>query len=598
MLGTLGYMSPEQVRGRLADARSDIFSFGAILYEMLSGKRAFHGHSAADTMSAILNEDPPDLAASNSVSPGLQRVVRHCIEKNPERRFQSARDLAFILESLSQDAGGADASRPGIGSARDHELYRRLTFRRGEVISARFSPDSQTIVFTARWEGAARETYAMRLDSPEARSLGLPDAVLCAISPAGEMAILLKAGRSVRGLPKGVLARVPLAGGAVRELLEDSHWADWLPFGSDLAVVRAVNGQTRLEFPVGSVVYEPAFWIGFPRVSPGGDLLAFIDYVRFGQISGSVVLIDRRGRVERLTGVWGEARGLAWSPTGDEVWFTASNTGASLALHAVDLQKRERLARQVPGGLQLHDISSSGGVLLSHEVTRHGILGRVAGQQRERELSWFDYASGPHLSADGTAVLFSEEGEGAGPLLSTYLRPTDGSPAIRLGDGEALALSPDGKWALSMPVSLDRLLLIPTGTGQTRELVHKGLTHHAIGSWFSDSKRILFAANQDGRRPRSYVQGIDESDPRPVTPEGTIGHAVSPDGRYVLTGVPEPELYPIEGGDHCRFRVFSPRTPLFDGTRMAVPSSFVPGSCRRRSRGLKWQPAFANAFWN
>ena len=534
-------------------------------------------------MSAILNEDPPDLAGSNNVSPGLQRFVRHCIEKNPEQRFQSARDLAFVLESLSR--GDEDAGRPAVGRARDHDSYRRLTFRRGEVMSARFSPDSQTIVYTARWEGTARETYAMRLDSPEARSLALPDAVLCSISLSGEMAILLNAARTVRGLPKGVLARIPLAGGAPREVLEDSHAADWLPSGSDLAVVRAVNGQTRLEFPIGNVIYEPAFWIGFPRVSPRGDLVAFIDYVRFGEIGGSVAVIDRRGRCEHLTEVWGEARGLAWSPGGEEIWFTASNTGASRSLHAVDLQGRERVVRQVPGGLQLHDISASGAVLLTHEVMRTGILGRVAGEQRERELSWFDYASGPQLSADGTAVLFSEEGEAAGPLLSTYLRRTDGSPAIRLGEGSALALSPDGRWALSMPVSPDRLLVIPTGAGQTRELIHKGFTHHAIGAWFPDSRRILFSASQGGRRPRSYIQGMDDSDPRPVTPDGVIGHAVSPDGLYIATGTPKPELYPIDGGKPLPIPgILSGDTPIRwheDGRSLFVRSGFLPATVSR-----------------
>ncbi|HXM79850.1 MAG TPA: serine/threonine-protein kinase, partial [Thermoanaerobaculia bacterium] len=114
VLGTLGYMSPEQVRGRPADARSDIFSFGAILYEMLSGKRAFHGDSAADTMSAILREDPPELSVTNqNISPGLDRIVRHCLEKNPEQRFHSAHDLAFDLETLS----GVSAPRSAAAGA-------------------------------------------------------------------------------------------------------------------------------------------------------------------------------------------------------------------------------------------------------------------------------------------------------------------------------------------------------------------------------------------------------------------------------------------------------------------------------------------------
>src|ERR1700687_1827926 len=115
VLGTLAYMSPEQVKGKHADSRSDIFSFGAILYEMLSGQRAFHGDSAAETMSAILREDPPDLSVTNqSISPGLERIVRHCIEKNPEQRFHSAHDVAFALEALS---GLAASGAPAAGAA-------------------------------------------------------------------------------------------------------------------------------------------------------------------------------------------------------------------------------------------------------------------------------------------------------------------------------------------------------------------------------------------------------------------------------------------------------------------------------------------------
>src|SRR5215470_3463857 len=119
VLGTLGYMSPEQVRGRPADARSDIFAFGAILYEMLSGKRAFQGDSAADTMSAILKEDPPDLSVTNqSVPPGLERIVRHCLEKNPEQRFHSAHDVAFDLEALSGISASRVAPSPIAGVRR------------------------------------------------------------------------------------------------------------------------------------------------------------------------------------------------------------------------------------------------------------------------------------------------------------------------------------------------------------------------------------------------------------------------------------------------------------------------------------------------
>src|SRR4030095_1921564 len=111
VMGTIGYMSPEQLRGKPADHRSDIFSFGAILYEMLSGRRAFRGESTADTMSAILREDPPDLSVTNrNVNPALERVVNHCLEKSPEERFNSAGDLAFAIEALSGTAGNSEAT--------------------------------------------------------------------------------------------------------------------------------------------------------------------------------------------------------------------------------------------------------------------------------------------------------------------------------------------------------------------------------------------------------------------------------------------------------------------------------------------------------
>src|SRR5271154_4079087 len=130
VMGTVGYMSPEQVRGKPADARSDIFAFGAILYEMLSGKRAFHGDSAADTMSAILKDEPPELSETNrNVSPALERIVRHCLEKNPESRFHSASDIAFDLEHLSGISGSsARIATTNFGSS--------FTFSRSKLLLA------------------------------------------------------------------------------------------------------------------------------------------------------------------------------------------------------------------------------------------------------------------------------------------------------------------------------------------------------------------------------------------------------------------------------------------------------------------------------
>ena len=169
VLGTAGYMSPEQVRGKAADSRSDIFSFGAILYEMLSGKRAFHGDSAADTMSAILKEEPPDLAETNrNVSPALERIVRHCLEKNPAERFQSTRDVAFNLEALTDIS---TASRGGLRAVPEEKSARRWLL---PLLAGLLLPRPGLVFIASRTRGSSASTPpSTRLPSATASS-GMP----------------------------------------------------------------------------------------------------------------------------------------------------------------------------------------------------------------------------------------------------------------------------------------------------------------------------------------------------------------------------------------------------------------------------------------
>src|ERR1035437_568751 len=296
VMGTVGYMSPEQVRGKSSDSRSDIFSFGAVLYEMVSGKRAFHGESSVETMSAILKEEPPDLAETNrNVSPALERIVRHCLEKNPAERFQSARDVAFNLEALtdisSSSRGGICAlpdepatrrwllpalggllllatwgivyrvARRGTGAS--NPTFHEVTFRNGGILAARFAPDGQTIVYGAAWDGRPHEIFTTRFDSSDSRSIGLPPAQIFSISSNGELAISLHPVNYLVFALSGALAGGPLAGGAPREAVDNVLWADWAPDGQSLALVRASNiALSQVEFPAGNVIYEPKGWVG------------------------------------------------------------------------------------------------------------------------------------------------------------------------------------------------------------------------------------------------------------------------------------------------------------------------------------------------
>jgi serine/threonine protein kinase len=584
LMGTVGYMSPEQVRLLPADARSDIFSFGAILYEMLSGQRAFRGETPTDTMHAILRADPPDLSLSQSHSPAVARIVRHCLEKSPDERFQSARDLAFDLQAITETSGAGPPSAPwksrrfglrsflaaglllGVSatsllvgrmtSRTPPPSYQRMTFRSGLLFSARFGADGRTVVYSAAWQGRPQELFVTEAGSPESRPLGLRDARLLALSSTNEMALLLKPQLTGWFVHRGTLARAPLAGGVPRELLEDVEDADWSADGKALAIVHWVDDGWRLEFPIGHVLYAPKApgWLSDIRVSPRGDQIAFLEHPQEGDMQGSVALVDRSGARRTLATGLVHVSGTAWSASGDEVLFTGNHDRSTLNyLSAVSLSGSERVLARAPGSFVLMDMTSGGRGLLRTNIASTPILFLGPGDRRERDLSELDLSFVVDLSRDGRTLLGVEQGAGVGPHWAIFLRPTDGSPAVWLGEGDPLALSPDGKWVLTRRfyLSPQRLVLVPTGAGQSHELEPGPVERYLQGKWFPDGKRILFSAIEPGDKARLYVQDLDGGKPRAVGPEGLtlspLGGAVSPDGTRTIALDPDlgPALYTI-----------------------------------------------------
>jgi len=582
LMGTVGYMAPEQVRGGSGDNRSDIFAFGVILYEMLSGVQPFRGESPIETLNSILKDDPPDFFEINVRVPGaLDRVVRHCLEKNPDERFQSARDLAFDLGSLSGLTSQAisfprhwhfrkrDLVKPAAAilailaatflaymlgqrrGTRPPPDYKRLTFRSGTIFNARFSPDGETVFYGARWGGKPMSIFSVRADSPESRDLQIGDSTdVLAVSRDGQLAISLR--RHVIGYVResGTLAQVPIAGGAPRAILDDVEFADWSPDGR-LAVVRTVGGRCRLEFPIGNVVYDTVGWIGHPRFNPAGKAIALLDHPFINDDRGTVVLVTLAGKARRaLTKESQSVEGLAWSPDGKEVIFAAEDGQTARAINAVDMNGKQRLVASSAGPLWLHDVAPDGRLLVSREIVRAGIVG-IRGNEPPLDLSWFDYSVVRDLSADGKTIIFSESGEAGGAIFGVYLRGTDGSPAIRLGDGTSEALSPDGQWVLSIPRNRKPapLVMLPTGTGQPRTITHDRINHRNA-RWFPDGAHVLFQGDEDGRPPRLWMQGIDGSAPNPITPENVAGTQITPDGRFVLGRANDRKfyLYPVAGG--------------------------------------------------
>jgi serine/threonine protein kinase/Tol biopolymer transport system component len=579
VLGTVGYMSPEQVRGQAVDHRSDIFSFGVVLYEMLTGRRAFEGDSAVETMNAILKEDPaPAAEGGQPLPPALDRIVLHCLEKNPEERFQSARDVAFDIQSLSglssqsvTDApppvrrrwlrlaaaatvlaAGAALFLAGRSTSRTTTpSFEPLTFRRGSVTFARFAPDGRTIIYAANFEGGPLEIYSTQPGSPESRPLKL-EADLQAVSRHGEMAILLE-----RAGKDPVLARLPIGGGAPREVLENVRSADWSPDGESLAVVRTEGGRDTLEFPIGRVLYRAHGWLSDVNVSPKGDRVAFFEHPVAIDSRGDVAIVDLAGTKTTISAGWEDLFGAHWTPGGDEVWFSASGGGGKTAgtdhaVFAATLSGRVRTVTSAPGSIELQDIAPDGRVLLAHGSRRPSIMALAPGAAEESELTWMDFSWVADVSADGRQVLFGEQGVAGGPGYAVYLRGMDRSPAVRLGKGLALSLSPDGRWAVAIDLGQNKLLVLPTGAGEPRVLPPHAIKAFSWAGWFADGKRLLVAGFEQGKAQRVYVQDLAGGVPRPVTPEGVAVRAntVTPDGKWITARVQQQLMqFPVDGGE-------------------------------------------------
>lgn len=565
ILGTVAYMSPEQLRGRSVDARSDIFSLGAIFYEMLTGRRAFRGETDVDTITAVLRETPPEVTRERANVPkAFEQIVNHCLEKEPEKRFQSVRDLIFALDTL---AGGSttkfdwwSARAPikktllallglgllaGIGwrlrswivPRVTNPQYRRLTFERGTVYGARFNSDGGSLVYEASWHGEPPRLFSTVSSSPQAQMLDVSDAHLLAVSRSNQLALQLHGqhGTSL-DYTDGTLAEAPLAGGAPRERLEDVRWADWDPSSqSELAVVHHANGRSRLEFPINKVLYESPGSISNIRFSPSGDKIAFMDHPVLWDDRGFVRMVDRAGHLTTLSAEWESEAGLAWNPKGDEVWFTATDAGYERKIMAVTLAGRTRLVLAAPDGLNLQDIAPDGRVLVSTESQRVAMEAIAPPDNRPHDLSWYDWSVAKDISRDGQWFLFEESGEPFGGRYALSVRRLTGAP-IHLGDGSAGGLSPDGKWALDVSVSdPPRVTLLPIGPGISREIPISGLEHVQNGTahFMPDGQQIIINGNEKGHSVRGYLVGLDGGKPHPVTPEGVVAFLVSPDGRYV-----------------------------------------------------------------
>jgi len=582
VMGTAGYMSPEQVRGAAVDGRSDIFSFGAVLYEMLTGQRAFKRDTTAETMTAILNDDPPEILQSGrQIPPVLDRIVRHCLEKSPDQRFQSARDLAFDLESASDltPSAGQPAAKAiphrrwlyyavagallllagtligWIISPRSHPVtgtrFHQLTYRRGAITDARFAPDGQNVYYTASWEGSKPEIYTVPVNGNGGHSLGIPNARLLAVSRQGEIAVALAPNPLSVLIDPGTLARTTNGAGAPKPEIENIVAADYTPDGSALAIVRYVPEKLlcQVEYPIGKVLYSSAD-IDFLRFSPNGQYLAFITHDGAYDDRGKAVILRADGEKVAVSPIYESAQGLVWAPSGDEVWF--SSPFESGEIHALSLSEKSREVLSVSGRLFLRDIAPNGQLLAEQGIVHLGSIVSGDNGATQRDLSWLDYGYLRAISDDGQMILFEEEGAET-PNYTVYVRNVDGSPAVPIGEGYGAALSHDKKWALSVRLN-NELWLLPVGPGEPRRISPLNMDGIVAARFLPGDKSIVYGAMGPDHSVRTWLQDLDGGAPRAITPENIIGWPVSPDGKWLLaTSSADPTyrlrlLVPMSGG--------------------------------------------------
>jgi eukaryotic-like serine/threonine-protein kinase len=561
VMGTVGYMSPEQVRGGASDARSDIFSFGAVLYEMLTGKRAFKRDTAAETMTAVLREEPPELIDTGWQGPlGLQRILSRCLEKNVERRFQSASDLAFAIESLGGTTSTKSVAQPEtkrawrpwalavmgvlalaaalwwVGSwsgTKAQPKFTRLTYRQGYLSNARFAKEGPTIIYSAQWDNEPLQVYAVRTEFPQSVKVDLPSATLLALSPNGDMELLVDP-VSDPYFFSGTMAQAQMAGGTPRSQEKGVIAADYAPDGKTLALVRLANRKVQLEYPVGKVIYATAGYLDYVRVSPSGKEVAFVEHPVYGDDRGWVSVFDATGARKQLCREYATLQGLAWARNGKEIWFTASDS-TDRQIYGVTLAGKQREVLTTPLGTRILDIAADGRVLVSSEEHRADMTGIDPATRKERHgLEWFDGSMVGDILPDGKAFVFLEWGGPAGPLYLAVYRKLDGSAPVALGPGAVPTFSPDGTMVATRIVTRPpQVGLNPTGAGESRRLPVGDITSLGNVMWFPDGKHLLLTGATEGQPMRSFEMDIEGGKPQPLGPPDFIGSAVAKDGKRI-----------------------------------------------------------------
>ncbi len=427
---------------------------------------------------------------------------------------------------------GAAYFESKASAARPQPTFRQLTFRTGAIRAARFIPGSEQVVYTAKWQGSDPQTSVVGTDGSNSRSIDFAQGVLASISRQSELALIARDPSRTDGETR--LSRSPLSGDGIRVVSESAPAADWFPDGRELATVQEHGTESLVEFPSGHNVYSSHGWISCLRVSPQGDRVAFLEHPVRDDDAGYVRIVDKKGNSVALTGEWNSADGLAWSPSGNEVWFTASKAGTRRILYAVSRDGKLRLVSNGPSSLRLLDISSAGRVLLAVDDARMLLRGALAGDGVESDFTKFDLSHVDDISRNGKRVLFTEGGEAGGQHYTAYVHDAESHSTFRVASGRGLALSPDGNWALTVdPRDRGTLSLTSVATGVSQKIDGYGFEYQWAKFLSGGDRLILGGAYPEG--PLTIcTQNIHGGRPAPLDGSPYLDYVqVSPDGSKI-----------------------------------------------------------------
>ena len=593
VLGTIGYMAPEQVRGVAVDHRADLFAFGAVLFEMLTGTRAFKGATTADTMTAILREDPPAMSATNrAIPPAIERLVQHCLEKNPAERFQSARDLAFHLEAASGVSGASvETSLPGVlpsvggalasagraallgtglaaavlgvalGVLLDRKLnrpqpaappsLRQLTYT-GADFDPTVSSDGRLIAYTSAREGGRRIWVKQYPGGDEVALTAGPDR-FPRFSPDGTQVLFIRAGTT------SDLYRVPVVGGEPRRVLEQVHFADWSPDGRQIAFVRRLHEQDHSVSIVGLVgvsgegMREIARMenidVDFPRFSPDGSSVALIMQTA-ENVPQSILLLRLDGSGKKTLEPPPPAGALtpvAWSGDGrsivygqEEAYVAAGAVGGSGRLIRQEVESgRAEILMWMPARPIDLAILAPGKLILASTTLRINLVATTLGKENAALTSrWITRGNAndrqPVFSPDGEWVMFSSNRSGN---LEVWKASTSTGAIRRLTDDPAQdwdpAFSPDGRqmlWSSNRTGHFEIWIGNADGTG-ARQLTNDGVDAENP-TMTPDGKWVVYNSSNPAHSGVWKIRA-DGAEATRLVPGAWSTPEVSPDGEWV-----------------------------------------------------------------